>query len=119
MGYVGYGVIALLGLGLIFLVLSSVPLFEHRAMRRDRLLKITIPETLDYAQVFDDTFDHFLAKAEPVGVKTTGMGAMFLLSFKIQMKDPNEEKALIDELRTKNGNLEIAILPYTEPERVL
>ena len=39
---------------------------------------------------------------------------MFRLSYKIQMKDPKEEKAFIDELRTRNGNLEISILPYTE-----
>ena len=42
------------------------------------------------------------------------MGSMFRLSYKIQMKNPAEEKEFIDELRTKNGNLEIAILPYTE-----
>ncbi len=42
------------------------------------------------------------------------MGSMFRLSFKIQMKQPGEEKSFIDELRTKNGNLEIAILPYVE-----
>ena len=42
------------------------------------------------------------------------MGSMFRLSFKIRMKDSSEEKAFIDELRTKNGNLEIAVLPYAE-----
>ncbi len=119
LGYVGYGVLALLGLGVLFLALSSLPIFEHRGMQQDKLLRITIPETLDYARVFDDTFAHYLKKVEPVGVKTTGMGSMFRLSFRIQMKDPGEEKAMIDELRTRNGNLEIAVLPYTEPERIL
>ena len=38
---------------------------------------------------------------------------MFRLSFLVQLKDPSEEKEFIDELRTKNGNLEIALLPYT------
>ena len=42
------------------------------------------------------------------------MGSMFKLSYKIRMKDAAEEKAFIDDLRTKNGNLEISILPYTE-----
>ena len=49
-------------------------------------------------------------------MKTPGMGSMFRLSYKVQMKDPSEEKAFIDELRTKNGNLEIALLPYTETQ---
>ena len=42
------------------------------------------------------------------------MGSMFRLSFKIKMKNPSEEKEMIDEIRTLNGNLEIQILPYTE-----
>ena len=52
-------------------------------------------------------------------MKTTGMGSMFRLSFRIQMKNQKEEKAFIDELRTKNGNLEIAILPYAEQQNQL
>ncbi len=119
MGYVGYGVLALLGLALAFLLLAGLPVYEHKAMQQDRLLKITIPESLDYARVFDDIFERYLTGAEPVGVKTTGMGAMFLLSFKIRMKDVSEEKAMIDELRTRNGNLEIAVLPYIEHEKTL
>ena len=51
---------------------------------------------------------------ENAGVKTTGMGSMFRLSYKIQMKNADDEKAFIDELRTKNGNLEISIVPYAE-----
>ena len=109
----------LLGLALLFLLLTALPVYEHKNIQQERLLKITIPETLDYARVFDDIFDRYLAKAEPVGAKTTGMGAMFLLSFKIQMKNSGEEKAMIDELRTRNGNLEIAVLPYIEHERTL
>ena len=49
-----------------------------------------------------------------MGVKTTGMGSMFRLSFKVELKNAAEEKAFIDELRTKNGNLEISLLPYSE-----
>ena len=52
-------------------------------------------------------------------MKTTGMGSMFRLSFRIRMKNPAEEKEMIDELRTKNGNLEISVLPYTEPQNQL
>jgi len=47
------------------------------------------------------------------------MGSMFRLTYKIQMKDQQEEKAFIDELRTKNGNLEIAILPFSEGDKQL
>ena len=54
-----------------------------------------------------------------MGVKTTGMGSMFRLSFRIVMKNPAEEKTFIDELRTRNGNLEIAVMPYVEEGNTL
>ncbi len=114
MGYIAYGVIILLAMALLFLLLSKVHIFEHNGMSADRLLRITIPETLEYSGAFDDAFARYLDKAEPCGVKTTAMGSMFRLSYKIQIKNPAEEKAFIDELRTRNGNLEISILPYTE-----
>lgn len=119
MGYLGYGVAILLGLSIVFLAFSSLPVFEHKSLAQDQLLRITIPESLEYNGVFDDTFTHYLKKVENAGVKTTGMGSMFRLSFKVQMKDPAEEKAFIDELRTKNGNLEIALLPYVETQNQL
>ncbi len=119
MGYVGYGVVILLGLAVVFLLLGTVPLFEHKSLAQDQLLRITIPESLEYNGTFDEIFGHYLKKRENAGVKTTGMGSMFRLSYKVQLKDPSEEKAFIDELRTKNGNLEIALLPYTETENQL
>ena len=114
MGYVVYGVVILVGMALLFLLLSRLHVFEHRGMAEDRLLRITIPETLEYDGAFDEAFGRYLKKAEREGVKTTGMGSMFRLSYRIQMKDPSEEKAFIDELRVRNGNLEISILPYAE-----
>lgn len=114
MGYLGYGVVLLLGMAVVLFVISSANLFEHRGMAKDQLLKITIPESLEYNGAFDDTFKHYLKSVENVGVKTTGMGSMFRLSYKIQMKDRAEEKEFIDELRTRNGNLEISILPYAD-----
>ena len=114
MGFIAYGVVILLAMAVLFVLLSNVNIFEHKGLAEDQLLKITIPETLEYNGAFDDAFARYLKKAENIGVKTTGMGSMFRLSYKIQMKDAQEEKAFIDELRTRNGNLEISILPYAE-----
>ncbi len=119
MGYIAYGILIMLCLAALFCLLSNVPIFEHKNMCKDRLLRITIPESLEYKDAFTDTFEHYLQKIENVGVKTTGMGSMFRLSYKIQMKNPLEEKAFIDDLRTKNGNLEISVLPYTEQQNQL
>ena len=114
MGYIAYGVIILIAMAVLFLALSRADVFAHGGMAEDRLLRITIPETLEYGGAFDDAFGRYLKNAENVGVKTVGMGSMFRLSYKIRMKDQNEEKAFIDELRQRNGNLEITVLPYTE-----
>ena len=119
MGYVAYGVIILLAMAVLFLLLSQVHIFEHKGMAEDRLLRITVPETLEYSGAFDDAFARYWKKAEPTGVKTTAMGSMFRLSYKIRLKNPAEEKAFIDELRTRNGNLEIAVLPYVEAQNQL
>ncbi len=116
MGYLAYGAVILLGLAGVFLLLSAVPLFEHRGAPEDRLLRITVPESLEYAGTFDGVFERYLEKAESAGVKTTGMGSMFRLSYRVRMKDPSEEKAFLDELRTRNGNLEISLLPYAEAQ---
>ncbi len=114
MGYLGYGVVIILGLAVIYCLVSSLTIFEHKNIAPMMTLRVTIPESLDYTGVFDDTFAHYCSSVEKTGVKTTGMGSLFRLSFKIRLKDPAEEKAFIDELRTRNGNLEIAVLPYEE-----
>ena len=114
MGYLGYGVVALLGLASLWFLLSAVDLFRHKSVAADQLLRITIPETLEYNGIYDETFARYLRSVEPVGVKTTGMGSMFRLSYKVRMKDAAQEKAFLDELRTRNGNLEIALLPFVE-----
>ncbi|MBQ7715202.1 MAG: DUF4956 domain-containing protein [Clostridia bacterium] len=119
MGYVAYGVLILLCLSVLYFLFSMIPIFEHKSASKEKLLRITIPESLEYHDVFADTFKRYLKSYESVGVKTTAMGSMFRLSFRIVMKDPDKEKEMIDELRTKNGNLEIAITPYTDPQNQL
>ena len=119
MGYLAYGVIILLALGLLFFLFSALHFFDSKRTAEERLLKVTVPESLEYTDMFDEVFARYLKSAERIGVKTTGMGSMFRLSFLIRMKDPKEEKAFIDELRTRNGNLEIALLPYSEQQAQL
>ncbi len=119
MGYIAYGIMILLCLALMFTVLGSLPVFTHKKTNTDKLLRITIPEDLEYSDMFTDIFARFLYSSENVGVKTTAMGSMFRLSYKIRLKDPDDEKAFIDLLRTRNGNLEISVLPYPENESQL
>lgn len=91
MGYLAYGAIIIIGLGLIYDGLTYLKIFDHKNIKEEMLLKVTIPESLDYNDVFKSTFDEYLKEYESVGVKTTGMGSMFKLSFRIKMKDRNNE----------------------------
>ncbi len=118
LGYVAYASIALVLFAGLYVVLSTLPLFKNKRFAREKLLKITIPESLDYSDVFTETFGRYVKESELVGVKTTGMGSMYKLSYRIVMKDPAEEKQMIDDLRVRNGNLEISLLPYEEPSRL-
>lgn len=75
----------------------------------EKELKITIPETLDYAEIFDDIFAQFLQSQRLVEVKTTNLGSMYKLKYCVVLKKDAKEKELLDALRTRNGNLEIAM----------
>lgn len=119
LGYVVVAAIVAIVIAVIYILLAQVNLFGKKRFGKEKLLKITIPETLEYSEVFNETFAHYLKNYELVEVKTTGMGSMFRLSYRIEMKDVKEEKELIDELRTRNGNLEISVLPYVDEGKVL
>ena len=68
---------------------------------------MTIPESLDYTGVFDDIFDKYTESCDLSQVRTTNMGSLYKLKYMIRMRDVAEEKHMIDELRCRNGNLDI------------
>lgn len=112
LGYWFFALIISIALPLIYVMLAHFNILSNKRFLKERLLKITIPENLEYDEVFDDTFNNYLKEVEMIGVKTTGMGSMFRLSYRIIFKDNKEEKEFIDKIRERNGNLEISILPY-------
>jgi len=78
-------------------------------VKEKQVLKITIPEDMNYQDVFNDIFDKYLVKYGVKNVKTSNMGTLFTISYWIQAKNDINVKAFIDELRTRNGNLNIII----------
>lgn len=92
---------------LVFVVLSVTGFGTRDAHRKQ--LRITIPENLNYMAVFDDIFDKYLSENVLKKVKTTNMGTMFELTYECRMKDESEQKQFIDELRVRNGNLNITM----------
>ncbi len=119
LGYVVFAAIFAVVVAGLYILLTSVNLFNRNRFGNEKLLKITIPENLEYNEIFDDTFDRYLKQNELVEVKTTAMGSLFRLSYRIEFKDIKQQKEFIDELRIKNGNLEISILPFDGEDRSL
>lgn len=109
MGYLGYAVLFALILGLAMFVLNKINIGADKRLEQDRILRITIPEDLSYTGAFDDLFEKYTQKSEVVSVKTANMGSLFKLTYNVTLKNSTEEKDFIDDLRCRNGNLEISM----------
>ncbi len=107
MGYLSYAVLFSILVGGVMALYINSRLGNGRSM--ERVLRVTIPEDLDYTDIFDDLFLKYTSGWELDGVKTAGMGSLFKLSYTLTLKNAEEEKQMIDEIRCRNGNLEIVM----------
>jgi len=89
------------------IILSISHFAERDADTRE--LKITIPEDQDYDEIYNDIFDRYLSKYTLTEVKTSNMGSLYDLKYDINLKDESKVKMMIDEIRTKNGNLTVLL----------
>lgn len=74
----------------------------------ERELRVTIPENLDYNDLFSDLFAGYTTSCKLLRVKTVNMGSLYSLHYLVRLKDPAGEKELLDAMRCRNGNLEIS-----------
>lgn len=109
MGYLAYALLFSVILGFIAFLLSVFNLGVHKNHLMYKTINITIPEDLDYSQVFDEILEKYVVHYELTRVKTTNMGSLFRITYDVTMKQNASEKSLIDELRCRNGNLEITV----------
>ena len=114
MGYVTLAVLFFVIIGAFMLLLNLVKFGDGD--RAERSLKITIPENLDYDGIFDDLFTQYTERATLEKVKTSNMGTLYELQYSIVLKSKEIPKAFIDELRTRNGNLNITCSKVSEKE---
>ncbi|WP_314479246.1 DUF4956 domain-containing protein [Streptococcus cristatus] len=117
MGYLVFATVFTLIMSLVMLLLEVVNFGQMKHSMRQ--LTIVIPESLDYESIFDDIFNKAVNHVELANVKTSDMGSLFKLKYIIQLNGRMTEKELIDALRTRNGNLEIAISRYITKENEL
>lgn len=108
MGHIFYALVFTVVLSLVYLGINYLGFGRSRG-EAFRTMNITIPEDLDYTGVFDDLLQAYTISHELVRVKTTNMGSMFRLTYRVVLREPKLEKSLIDQIRCRNGNLEITV----------
>lgn len=109
MGYLSFAVLFTLIMCAIYILYNRFDLGAKRNADAYRTISITIPEDLNYSDVFDDVFAEYTLSHELIRVKSTNMGSMFKLTYNAVLVDASKEKEMIDKLRCRNGNLEIAV----------
>jgi len=107
MGYLFYAFVFLL----LFAVVSLLLIFIRfgQGETNNRVMRITIPENMDYDGLFDDVLQKYTASFDLEKVKTTNMGSLYELTYLVKLKSASVPKEMIDELRCRNGNLNILI----------
>lgn len=105
MGYVVLAAVFFVVIAAVMLLLAAVNFGNKHDS--ERVLKITIPENLDYDGLFDDLFEKYTKSHELVKVRTSNMGTLYELQYRIVLKSVQPPKAFIDDIRCRNGNLNI------------
>ena len=111
MGYIGYAAIFTIILSALIFILNSLNFAEPKG--KSMQLKITVPEDLNYDGVFEDVLDKFTTSYSIDRVRTRDFGSLFELSYSLQLKPETNQKNFLDELRCRNGNLNITLTMST------
>lgn len=111
MGFITYAVIVAIALCLIIIVLETIKFGQSKST--GKILKITIPEDLDYQNAFDSIMDKYTLSSILHKVKTADLGSLYELTYFVTTKEGGSDKEFIDELRCRNGNLNIILVLNT------
>ena len=109
MGYLGYAAVFAIVLGAAMVIFNVIFSGEKEKAVLNKTLHITIPENLEYENVFDDLLDGYTTKHQLTNVKTTNMGSLYKLTYEVTMKQTGKEKEFMDQIRCRNGNLEVSL----------
>ncbi|MBQ4096543.1 MAG: DUF4956 domain-containing protein [Clostridia bacterium] len=113
MGYIAFAFLFAVILSAILMLYSTLDFGAKKRTAAYKTIRITVPENLDYTGVFEEVLEKYTTAYELTGVKTTNMGSLFRLTYDVTLRDTALERELIDELRCRNGNLEISVSKQT------
>ena len=104
----GYIILALIFTLIILLVALILTFINYGGEKTNKkYLKISIPENLNYKDAFEEILKKYTNDYKLLSIKTVNLGSLFKIKYEIVLKDENNIKEMIDELRIRNGNLEI------------
>lgn len=109
MGYPFFGLLFAVIMCVVSMIFALIGFGGRRNAVMHRILRITVPEDLDYPNVFDDLLEKYTSACKLTDVKTTNMGSLNRLTYELTLRKAGTEKQFIDELRCRNGNLEISM----------
>lgn len=112
MGLLLHAFLFMIIIGIVFLALA----FFAENDDTSHVLRIVIPENLNFDGLFDEVFNNFVTSAELMRVKSTNMGSLYELKYIVMLKDEKNIKAFIDALRVRNGNLNIFLNRATDDD---
>ncbi len=115
MGYVAFAVMVFAAFALLFLGITLIGFGERHAVR---ILKIQVPEDLDYDGMFEDILDKHTSMHQLESVRTAKMGTVYELTYSVALRDISATRELLDEIRVRNGNLNVGISSYGEHESI-
>ena len=115
MGYIAFAVLVFLAVAALFLAVTALGFGERNSVRT---LKIQVPEDLDVDGMFDDILDKYTAMHKLEKVRTANMGTLYELTFSVTLKDLSVVRQLMDEIRVRNGNLNVSISSYGERDSI-
>lgn len=106
MGYILYAILFTIILCLIMFVLKFINYAEPDKSCLE--LRITIPENLNYENIFDDILKKYTSSWNFKKIKTKEFGSLFEITYSVVMNNGNQKK-FIDEIRCRNGNLGVIL----------
>lgn len=106
-GALGYAVLFTIILCLLMVVLNRLNFAANK--KTQKLLKVTIPEDLSYEEAFTEVFEQFSVGYELKKIRTTELGSLYELVYIVTINDSINQKAFLDTIRCRNGNLDLSL----------
>ncbi len=116
MGYLAYGLIFVIVLCIVMTLLHNMNFAKPKTACMQ--LKITVPEDLNFQGLFDDILERYTTSWSLKRVRTADFGTIFEVVYTISLKSATEQKQFIDELRCRNGNLNISLTLKEYEDRI-